>query len=120
MSTSLSPWEPGILSLGVYVFMICALVALLLFFCAWLGEKKGTPEKGRPYECGIIPTGTARFRYPIPFYLVGIFFLIFDVDSFDNGLCRGTMPAAGIGEIEYNVGFSRSLLFGHFVLFLVG
>jgi NADH-quinone oxidoreductase subunit A len=76
-----SPWEPGILSLGLYAFIVCALIALLLFLCAWLGEKKKNPDKERPYECGIIPTGTARFRYPIPFYLVGIFFLIFDVET---------------------------------------
>jgi len=28
-----------------------------------------------------IPTGTARLRYPVPFYLVAIFFLIFDVEG---------------------------------------
>ncbi|MEJ2672017.1 MAG: NADH-quinone oxidoreductase subunit A, partial [Deltaproteobacteria bacterium] len=39
------------------------------------------PEKNRPYECGIIPTGWARFRYPVPFYMVAVFFLIFDVEA---------------------------------------
>ena len=38
-------------------------------------------EKQRPYECGVIPTGSARFRYPVPFYLVALFFLIFDVEG---------------------------------------
>ena len=77
----LSPWEPGIFSLAVYGFMTLALIAVFLFLCAWPGEKKASPEKAIPYECGIIPTGFARFRYPIPFYLVAIFFLIFDVEA---------------------------------------
>ncbi|MBI4772985.1 MAG: NADH-quinone oxidoreductase subunit A [Deltaproteobacteria bacterium] len=57
------------------------MTGILLFFCSRLGEKKPSPEKARPYECGIIPTGSARFHYPIPFYLVAIFFLIFDVEA---------------------------------------
>ena len=51
------------------------------FLSAWLGEKKRNPEKLRPYESGIIPTGLARFRFPVPFYLVAAFFLIFDVEA---------------------------------------
>jgi NADH-quinone oxidoreductase subunit A len=77
----LSPWEPGILALGVFAFMILVLVAVLLFLSSWLGEKKPNSEKSRPYECGILPTGTARFRYPIAFYLMATFFLIFDVEA---------------------------------------
>ena len=78
---TLSPWEPGLFSLAIYGFMVLGLVALLLFFASWLGEKKSNPEKQRAYESGIIPTGSARLRYPVPFYLVAIFFLIFDVEA---------------------------------------
>jgi NADH-quinone oxidoreductase subunit A len=77
----LSPWEPGILALGVFTLMSLVLVIALLLIASWLGEKKSNPEKLRPYECGIIPTGTARFRYPIAFYLIAAFFLIFDVEA---------------------------------------
>jgi NADH-quinone oxidoreductase subunit A len=77
----LSPWEPGIFSLSVYGILVLAFVASQLFIAYWLGEKKTNPEKLRPYESGIIPTGTARLRYPVPFYLVAIFFLIFDVEA---------------------------------------
>ena len=34
-----------------------------------------------PYESSIVPSGQARFRYPVPFYLVAAFFLIFDVEA---------------------------------------
>jgi len=78
---TLSPWTPGVFSLIVYGIMVLALVAVLLLISAWLGEKKETPEKLRAYESGVIPTGTARLRYPIPFFLIAIFFLIFDVEG---------------------------------------
>ena len=78
---TLSPWEPGVLPLVVYSLLVFVLMALFLFLSSWVGEKKKGPEKLRPYESGIIPTGSARFRYPVPFYLIATFFLIFDVEA---------------------------------------
>ena len=81
MISTLSPWQPGILSLFVYTLMVFVAIGAMLFLTSWLGEKKKNPEKDRAYECGIIPTGPAWFRYPVPFYLVAAFFLIFDVEA---------------------------------------
>src|SRR5512140_3807161 len=78
---TLSPWAPGLLSLALYTGIIMVLLALLLVLTRWLGEQKPDVEKARPYECGVIPTGGAHFRYPVPFYLVAVFFLIFDLES---------------------------------------
>lgn len=78
---ALSPWEPGVFSLLIFGLMITVLIALLLFIASWLGEKTVNSEKLRPYESGVIPTGSARLRYPVPFYLVAIFFLLFDVEG---------------------------------------
>ena len=78
---TLSPWEPAVFSLVIYGMMILALVTALLFIASWFGEKKTNPEKLRPYESGIIPTGSARLRYPVPFFLIAVFFLIFDVEG---------------------------------------
>jgi NADH-quinone oxidoreductase subunit A len=77
----MSPWEPGLLGLALYSGMVLALIGLLLALSSLLGQRRPTPEKLRPYESGIIPTGSARLRYPVPFYLVAIFFLIFDVEG---------------------------------------
>jgi NADH-quinone oxidoreductase subunit B/C/D len=79
--TRLSPWEPGVFSLIVYTLLVFLLVAALLFVTTWVGEKRPSTEKLRVYESGIIPTGTARLRYPVPFYLVAIFFLLFDIEG---------------------------------------
>jgi NADH-quinone oxidoreductase subunit A len=81
VSTGLSPWEPGVFTLIVYAVLVAAFIASQLFLASWLGESKPSKEKRTPYECGVIPTGAARFRYPVPFYLVAIFFLIFDVEG---------------------------------------
>jgi NADH-quinone oxidoreductase subunit A len=67
-------------------FVIHTAAALLLIgfihiAAWWLGTKTHSPTKGMPYECGIIPTGTARFAFPVPFYMVAIFFIVFDVES---------------------------------------
>lgn len=76
-----APWEPGIFSLGIYFILVVIIIGALLFIASWLGEKKHHSEKMRPYESGIIPTGSARLRYPVPFYMVAIFFLLFDVEG---------------------------------------
>lgn len=78
---ALSPWVPGVFSLVVFGLMVLGLIAVLLVICSAVGERKPSVEKGRPYESGIIPTGSARLHYPVPFYLVAIFFLIFDVEG---------------------------------------
>ena len=77
----LSPWEPGLLALFVHGVLALGLVVFLLWIAGWLGEKKPSLEKTQPYECGVIPTGTARLRDPVAFYLVAAFFLIFDVEA---------------------------------------
>jgi NADH-quinone oxidoreductase subunit A len=76
-----SPWAPGVFSLALFTAMVVILIGIVLFLSAWLGVKRPQPEKQRPYESGVIPTGSARLRYPVPFYLVAIFFLIFDVEG---------------------------------------
>jgi len=78
---ALSLWEPGVFSLMIFGVLILVFIASQLFVAHWLGEKKKNAEKLRAYESGIIPTGTARLRYPVPFYMVAIFFLLFDVEA---------------------------------------
>jgi NADH-quinone oxidoreductase subunit A len=78
---TLTPWVAGVFSFILYVVIVVGLLTALLFLTRWLGEQRPDPEKARPYECGVIPTGWARFRYPVPFYLVAVFFLIFDVEA---------------------------------------
>jgi NADH-quinone oxidoreductase subunit A len=34
-----------------------------------------------PYECGIAPTGDARERFSVKFYLVAMLFILFDIEA---------------------------------------
>lgn len=68
-------------SLGIYAVFVVVLLALLMFLASWLGEKRPGLEKERPYESGVAPTGPARLRLPVQFYLVAIFFIIFDLEA---------------------------------------
>jgi NADH-quinone oxidoreductase subunit A len=77
----ISPWEPGLLGLVLFTAAVMLAVGAVMVIAAVLGEKKPGTDKLRPYESGIIPFGSARFKYPLPFFLVAIFFLIFDVEG---------------------------------------
>jgi NADH-quinone oxidoreductase subunit A len=80
-SNLLSPWTVGSLSLICYAVAVFVLMGLIMFLTVWPGAKSKNTNKQRPYESGIIPTGSARLRYPVPFFLMAIFFLIFDVEG---------------------------------------
>lgn len=117
---TLSPWEPGLLALLTYGAMVFALIAILLFCCSWLGEKKGGREKERAYESGIIPTGSPIPGSPAAFYLVAVFFLIFDVEAafvFSWAISFYSLGWAGWLQMTF---FIVLLLFGLFYVWKKG
>ena len=65
----------------IYMVITIALICVLLLAAWWLGAKRSSLTKGIPYESGIIPSGSARLAWPVPFYLVAIFFIVFDVEA---------------------------------------
>ena len=64
-----------------YAVIVVALAFGMLSLSHFLGERHNEPSTGLPYESGITPTGSARMRFPIDFYLIALFFIIFDVAS---------------------------------------
>ena len=46
-----------------------------------LGKKVRNRVKDMPYESGIVPTGDARQRFSVKFYLVGMLFILFDIEA---------------------------------------
>ena len=77
----MSPWEPGLLGLFLFAAAVMLVMTVVMVIATGLGEKKPNDDKLRPYESGIIPCGSARYKYPLPFFLVAVFFLIFDVEG---------------------------------------
>ena len=70
----------SLLTFGIYTIIAVGLVGVLLFLAWFLGQRTTSALKNEPYESGISPTGQARLAEPVPFYLVAIFFIVFDVE----------------------------------------
>jgi NADH-quinone oxidoreductase subunit A len=67
--------------LAVYVAAAFCLVASMIALSYVLGERHAGRATGEPYESGVAPTGTAWIRFDIKYFLVAVFFVIFDVES---------------------------------------
>jgi NADH-quinone oxidoreductase subunit A len=63
------------------VAIAMAVAALMLGLSYLLGKKVRNPVKDMPYESGIIPIGDARQRFSVKFYLVGMLFILFDIEA---------------------------------------
>src|ERR1700691_996481 len=46
-----------------------------------LGKRVRNRVKDTPYESGMAPTGSARERFSVKFYLVAIVFILFDIEA---------------------------------------
>jgi NADH-quinone oxidoreductase subunit A len=66
---------------GVYFLLVLALVVAMLLVSYVLGQRHEEPATGSPYESGIVSTGSAHVRLSAKFYLVAMFFVIFDLEA---------------------------------------
>ena len=77
--TASPPHELAMLAL--YFGALLALVALMVGLSYALGPRHSTPATVQPFESGIVTVGDARLRFPVQFYLIAMFFVIFDLES---------------------------------------
>lgn len=90
-----------------YVSILTVLVAVALMGAgvlainALLGPRRKSPVKQAAFECGSDPIGSARQRFSVKFYLVAIFFIVFDIESVFlypwAGMFRDFIVEPGIG-----------------------
>jgi NADH-quinone oxidoreductase subunit A len=74
--------QAGVLwPLLVYSAAVVVLAAGMLILSYLLGERHKEKATGEPYESGIPPTGSARLRFDVKFYLIAMFFVIFDLEA---------------------------------------
>jgi NADH-quinone oxidoreductase subunit A len=71
----------GMAAFAGYLLLVAAIVLFLLGITHVLGERHRQRGTILPYESGIPPTGDARVLFPADFYLVAVFFVIFDAAS---------------------------------------
>ena len=66
---------------GLYLILVIALTAAMLAVSYILGQRHSERATGDPYEGGIVSEGSAHVRFALKFYLVAMFFVIFDVEA---------------------------------------
>jgi len=81
-----SVWKPcqlkSLKMINIILYRVIAgLLSILIIISGLLRLKSDqNKEKNRPFECGFDPIGDTRIRFCMKFFLVGVIFLIFDVE----------------------------------------
>jgi NADH-quinone oxidoreductase subunit A len=70
-------WIPVLLQAVIAAVIAAALVTLSYV----IGHRVKNRVKDMAYECGIAPTGDARQRFSVKFYLVAMLFILFDIEA---------------------------------------
>ncbi|MFB3777962.1 MAG: NADH-quinone oxidoreductase subunit A [Bryobacteraceae bacterium] len=65
----------------VQIFIAMAVAGGMVAASFFIGKRVRNPVKDMPYECGIVPTGSARERFSVKFYLVAMVFILFDIEA---------------------------------------
>ena len=81
LTTNITRFTPEAWALGVYVIAVFVVVGLMLGLAWVLGGRNHGRAKTEPFESGVVPVGSARLRISAKFYLVAMFFVIFDLEA---------------------------------------
>ena len=65
----------------VYFVFVIFLVAAVLAVSYVLGQTHSEPATAQPYEGGIVSQGSAHVRFSMRYYLVAMFFVVFDLEA---------------------------------------
>lgn len=68
-------------SFAVYVLAVLAIAFIMLFISWLLGGRSRGGARDDPFESGVVPAGNSRIRFSAKFYLVAMFFVVFDLES---------------------------------------
>lgn len=72
---------PPVFAFIIYAIAAIAVTGSMLGLSHVLGERHEARFRNEPFESGIPVTGDARIRYSSHFYMVAMFFVIFDLDA---------------------------------------
>jgi len=64
----------------ILVLLAAGFAGMNILMSLIFGPHKPNPEKLSPYECGIVPVGSARQRFSVHFYLIAMLFIVFDME----------------------------------------
>ena len=105
---------------AVYVIGAICICLTMIGVAALLGGRAYGRAKNRPFESGIDSVGNARLRFSAKFYLVAMFFVIFDVEALYLFAWSVSVRESGwVGFIEAAI-FIGLLLVGLLYLWRIG
>jgi len=67
--------------LVVYFIAVILLVLTMLGLSWLLGQRRANAATNDPFESGVVSVGNAQGRISVDFYLIAIFFVIFDLET---------------------------------------
>ena len=65
----------------VYFIAVLALVATMLGLSYLLGQRRANAATNVPFESGALSVGSPQIHMAVEFYLIAIFFVIFDLET---------------------------------------
>ncbi|WP_439832588.1 NADH-quinone oxidoreductase subunit A [Aeromonas caviae] len=105
---------------AVYVIGAICICLTMIGLAALLGGRAYGRAKNKPFESGVDSVGNARLRFSAKFYLVAMFFVIFDVEALYLFAWSVSVRESGwIGFIEATI-FITLLLVGLLYLWRIG
>ena len=75
------PYHWQYLPLLMQVVVAFGLGAAMVLASRFIGRHRNTDVKLSAYECGVEVVGDARGRFSVRFYMVAMFFILFDVEA---------------------------------------
>lgn len=67
--------------LAVYFAAVLLIIVVMLGLSYVLGQRHTEPATGSEYESGIVSQGSAHARLSVKFFLVAVFFVVFDIEA---------------------------------------
>ena len=107
-------------ALIAYMGGVAFLLAFMLGIPVWLGGRDWGRAKNEPFESGVVPFGGANLRFSAKFYLIAMFFVIFDVEAlFLYAWAVSVRESGWTGFIEVSI-FIGVLLAGLVYIWRIG
>jgi len=72
---------PSLWPFVVYFVAVLLLVATMLGLSFVLGQRRANKATNMPFESGVLSVGSSQIHLSVEFYLVAIFFVIFDLET---------------------------------------
>ena len=99
--------------LTVYFAAVLLVVASMLSISYVLGQRHSEPATGSPFESGIVSEGSIHVRIAVKFYLVAMFFVVFDLEAvfiFLWAVAGRELGWPGYGEVLIFIGVLSATL----------